>query len=455
VERPAASRDAVLDAEYLFGKSAVVRVALALPLQRAARACAAALVRGERMYVGSQATGREPVLVTINPPPKTSTATGRAEGAEPDAAAEPEVAGLFDATKELGLDELARFDDPTAAIALDDHRPAVADALAHGTRRLDKRSKRKTIATSTDAEHSSTAQGGTGSAADEFTPVAGGPENITEGETPYAVTIDTDEGEAYAPEHGRGPRIVVVDDDVAVAQLVAKELASLGYAVEAVGTAAAAIDALHRTPPDVVIADVMLPDMGGFQLCRAIKESKKYGGIGVLLMSAVIDSGNVGPEVLSLYGADDYFEKPLNLKRLKRKLRKLLVARGAAPMVADQSFDRALVLFRSGELDGAVAELRRGLAADPLSPKHHFVLANLLQKQQLVHEAIDEYEAVLELKPDYFPALTRLAYLYYKRGLPTKAIDTWRRALPVCPDPTLRANIEGFMRKLLAELARG
>ena len=46
-------------------------------------------------------------------------------------------------------------------------------------------------------------------------------------------------------------------------------------------------------------------------------------------------------------------------------------------------------------------------------------------------EAVDEYEAVVELQPAYFPALTRLAYLYYRQGMHVRAVEMWRRALPV------------------------
>jgi tetratricopeptide (TPR) repeat protein len=82
------------------------------------------------------------------------------------------------------------------------------------------------------------------------------------------------------------------------------------------------------------------------------------------------------------------------------------------------------------------------------------MLANLLQRASRWAEAIDEYELVVELQPNYFPALTRLAYLYFRQGLHARAVETWRRALPVCEDPALRQNIELFMRKLIADMAR-
>ena len=68
--------------------------------------------------------------------------------------------------------------------------------------------------------------------------------------------------------------------------------------------------------------------------------------------------------------------------------------------------------------------------------------------------AVDEYESVVDLQPAYFPALTRLAYLYFRQGLHARAVETWRRALPVCDDPALRRNIELFMRKLVADMQK-
>ena len=81
-------------------------------------------------------------------------------------------------------------------------------------------------------------------------------------------------------------------------------------------------------------------------------------------------------------------------------------------------------------------------------------LANMLQRASRWAEAVDEYEAVVELQPTYFPALTRLAYLYFRQGMHARAVETWRRALPVCDDPALRKNIELFMRKLVADMQR-
>jgi len=200
-----------------------------------------------------------------------------------------------------------------------------------------------------------------------------------------------------------------------------------------------------------VVLEVNLPEIDGYHICRSIKTSRKYRHIPVVLMSS--DPARVSSETLARYGAEASFEKPVPADVVARTMRELLGTRTArSPQVEDRSFERSIELYRAGKIDEAMETLRAGLAHDPLSTKHHFVLANLLQKKNLIYEAIDEYEATVNLKPDYFPALSRLAYLYYKKGFSAKAIDTWRRSLPHCPDATLRENIEVFMRKLIADM---
>jgi tetratricopeptide (TPR) repeat protein len=165
----------------------------------------------------------------------------------------------------------------------------------------------------------------------------------------------------------------------------------------------------------------------------------------------VIDSGQVPEEVLQRHAADGYLEKPMDTRRLHRMLREL------SP---DDRVDHEVVLadaiarYHSGDVDGAITKLRGSLVADPASPKLHFMLANMLQRASRWAEAVDEYEATVELQPQYFPALTRLAYLYFRQGMHARAVETWRRALPVCEDPNLRRNIELFMRKLVADMSK-
>jgi DNA-binding response OmpR family regulator len=423
VDRPHHAGEALAAIARLFGKPPMVRVGLAVALSRTIRACAVALARGEAWFVGPLASTTEPNLCVVEP--RTLA---------------PGLVGEI--TQSMALGELMDL-DITAESLLDDGQRLV-EAFAQGVRRIPGSARR----TARVSEGGSTA--GDGSAT--YTPAQ--PSEIGEDTSQVVLELDASPGPHYGRGHGEKARVVVVDDDLAARQLLCRMLVPEGYEVIEVGTAHAAIDVIRQRPPDLVISDVMLPDLGGFQLCRAIKESRKYGGIAVVLVSAVIDSERVDDEVLALYGVDGYFEKPLDKAPFQRRVRALLVERGAAPLPGSDAFERALALYRAGKLDEAVVALAPGIEAEPQSLRYQLLHANLLYKQGRHPEAMDAYEAVLNLRPDYFPALNRLAYLYHRAGLPTKAVEAWSRALPICPDPRVREMIEGVVRKLALALAR-
>jgi len=471
-ERPAAVADVLRELEFIKGKPVVPHVALKVTLERTFRACVRARARGERVVVGRLAGAmqpRGPESVFVVPAGGVAAAPAAATAARARAAVIQEV------TKELPFEDPALSNEDTAIDSSQDLLKEVLAAAAAAT---------AGGAGATPAESASGAEiagaaaevgagtepnaepvVGAGAAADARAPASREPPLVS-ANTAVAqimrrgvasafelIDLDGRDGAEYRPFHGRTGRVLVVDDDFAARQLLAKELGPLGYTVQTAEHTGEALARITGEPPDVIIVDVMLPEIDGFHLCGAIKQSRKYAGIAVVLVSAVIESGRVTDEAVRRHGADAYFEKPIDMALLGARLSALMAARGAGDArVSQESFERAMTLYRAGEIDAAVGELRRGIDEDPRSAKHHFVLANILHKKSLIFEAIDEYEATLEIKPDYFPALTRLAYLYYKQGHAARAIDTWRRSLPLCADPALRHNIELFMRKLIADL---
>jgi CheY-like chemotaxis protein len=248
-----------------------------------------------------------------------------------------------------------------------------------------------------------------------------------------------------------GTRALVVDPDPPGRHQLVGELEQLGWTCQATTSGAHAVDLLAQTPFDLVFADVAASEIDGLQLCRAIKRSRRLARTRVVITTSVVDSGQVPDEVLQRHAADGYIEKPIDARRLHRMLRELSPEeRGDHEAVLADALGR----YHSGDIEGAIARLRGALVQDPASAKLHFMLANMLQRASRWAEAVDEYEAVVELQPAYFPALTRLAYLYFRQGLHARAVETWRRALPVCEDPALRRNIELFMRKLVADMAK-
>ncbi|HEY4182219.1 MAG TPA: response regulator [Kofleriaceae bacterium] len=243
-------------------------------------------------------------------------------------------------------------------------------------------------------------------------------------------------------------RALIVDPDPPGRIQLVSELERLGYECQAVAAGSQAVDMLSQQFFDVVFADVATPELDGLRMCRAIKRSKRLSRCKVVVTTSVVDSGQVADAVLQQHGADGYLEKPLDPRRLHRLLRDLAHEQhDHEAVLAD-----ALTRHRAGDSEGAITKLRGALVEDPSSPKLHFMLANMLQRASRWAEAVDEYESVVDLQPQYFPALTRLAYLYFRQGLHARAVETWRRALPVCEDQALRRNIELFMRKLVADM---
>jgi CheY-like chemotaxis protein len=266
------------------------------------------------------------------------------------------------------------------------------------------------------------------------------------------VAAELDQGpEAPTPSSTGKPQALVVDPDPPGRIQMVAELERLGYQCQAAASGTQAIELLQHIFFDVVFADVATPELDGLRMCRAVKRSKRLARSKVIVTTSVVDSGQIPDDMLQRAGADGYLEKPLDVRRLHRLLRDLSTEERAdhEMLLAD-----ALGRYHVGDIDGAIARLRGALVGDPASPKLHFMLANMLQRASRYAEAVDEYEAVVELQPAYFPALTRLAYLYFRQGLHARAVETWRRALPVCEDPALRRNIELFMRKLVADMSK-
>jgi CheY-like chemotaxis protein len=270
------------------------------------------------------------------------------------------------------------------------------------------------------------------------------------------ITADLDRGGDEPTFNGtEGVRALVVDPDPPGRLQMMAELEKLGWECAMATSGGQAVDLLSTQVFDLVFADVGTPEIDGLQLCRAIKRSRRLTRTRVVITTSVVDSGQVSDEVLQRHAADGYIEKPIDPRKLHRMLRELTPqGEGERAEQHEGVLADALARYHNGDIDGAIGKLRGAIAADPASPKLHFMLANMLQRASRWAEAVDHYEAVVELQPAYFPALTRLAYLYFRQGLHARAVETWRRALPVCDDPALRRNIELFMRKLVADMAK-
>ena len=155
-----------------------------------------------------------------------------------------------------------------------------------------------------------------------------------------------------------GERILVVEDERSIADLVAEALKRQGYRVETAGDGDQALEAAETTLPDLIILDLMLPKLDGWEVCRRLREEETTKRIPVIMLTARRDEKDVvaGLEL----GADDYLRKPFSLAELLARVKAHLRARAQDALGDEGIAVGPLVLEpKSGEvlLDGAPLDL--------------------------------------------------------------------------------------------------
>ncbi|GAB2815410.1 response regulator transcription factor [Alpinimonas psychrophila] len=164
-----------------------------------------------------------------------------------------------------------------------------------------------------------------------------------------------------------GPRILIVDDEPNIRDLLTTSLRFAGFAVQAVGNGAAAISAVLAEEPDLIVLDVMLPDMNGFSVTKRLRAAGYTAPI--LFLTAKDDTQD---KITGLtVGGDDYVTKPFSLDEIVARIKAIL----RRTMAADEE-----ALIRAGELsmDQDTHEVLVGDTSIDLSPTEFKLLRYLM-----------------------------------------------------------------------------
>jgi two-component system phosphate regulon response regulator PhoB len=174
-------------------------------------------------------------------------------------------------------------------------------------------------------------------------------------------------------------KILIVEDEIDVAELLAHHLRKEGFAVEIVDNGRVALNWLKSERPALIILDLMLPELSGLDLCRIVKSNPGTEGVPIVMLSARIEEIDrvLGFEL----GADDYVVKPFSPRELVLRIRAIL---------RRMSQDREPVeqLLRVGELvlDRSRHEVRAADRVIDCTATEFKLLAILMEREGRVQE---------------------------------------------------------------------
>jgi diguanylate cyclase (GGDEF)-like protein len=153
----------------------------------------------------------------------------------------------------------------------------------------------------------------------DMQPMTTGDGSVTEDGTPPEELTT----QAPAPEPGGGGEsLLVVDDDPFIARLLEIELKAAGYDVRVASDGEQALVAAQERPPQLVLADVMMPNMDGFELTRRLRQDPRTATVSVIMLTA----RGLSADKLEGFaiGADDYIVKPFDTPELLARIRGVL-----------------------------------------------------------------------------------------------------------------------------------
>ena len=230
-----------------------------------------------------------------------------------------------------------------------------------------------------------------------------------------------------------GERILVVDDEPDIVALVAYHLAKTGYRVSTAASGSDAIELARQERPALIVLDLMLPGLSGYDVLQQLRESESTRDVAVLLLTARREEQD-RIRGLSL-GADDYLTKPFSPQELVLRVGAILRRVGAAA-----GGSRDVLTIGPIEVDRAAHHVRVDGHPIDLTPTEYKLLLILAERRGRVQARATLLETVWEAAPDI---QTRTVDMHVQR---------LRTKLGVAGD--LIETVRGFGYRLQAAPAR-
>ena len=249
--------------------------------------------------------------------------------------------------------------------------------------------------------------------------------------------------------------VLIVDDEDDIRRMLRRVLTDRGIEVVEAARGGEALEKVREHEPDAILLDAMLPEIHGFDICRRVKGSRKYGHIPIIMVSAVYRGWRFAEDLKLSYGVSEFLEKPFKISDVATAVERALEGRDAEEdaevlsQEAEKCLQEGIDSYRNGDLDTAIEQLKRGVGLDPLAFRLHYHLGLLFGRRDQLFEGIQSLETSVDLSPRNFSALKNLAVLYQRAGFKHKATEMWERALGSAPDEETRRGIKDHLMSLL------
>ena len=154
---------------------------------------------------------------------------------------------------------------------------------------------------------------------DESVDIPETPEEVPEEQLPYGPPTERDE-----------PVILIADDDSELRTMLRAHFSKLDCVLLESVDGADTLEQIITHRPNLVILDVMMPELTGWEICKYVKQRDTYDSVGIVMLTGIGPTNN---ELTSpLFGADDYIDKPFEFDELEEKIDAVLAEKSAPPL---------------------------------------------------------------------------------------------------------------------------